>query len=81
LHPFLKNYVGNWPVKEFLKSRFRNQRGYKAKKRREVDGNNNKGKGKAKATGMDGTDDMWDFGSDAADADTWEDGEEDEQEF
>ena len=41
-HAFLKRYVGDWPIKEYLKSHFRNQRSYK------------RCKGKGKAVEKDG---------------------------
>ena len=55
-HSFIKNYEGDWPVKEYLKTRFSNQRGYK--RRCEADA-----EAKSKAMG-EMLENMWDFGSD-----------------
>jgi hypothetical protein len=33
-HPFLKRYVGNWPVEEYLKKYFRESRAYRSKVRK-----------------------------------------------
>jgi hypothetical protein len=35
-HPYLKCYVGDWPVKEYLKRQFSNQRNYKNRREREA---------------------------------------------
>jgi hypothetical protein len=71
LHPFLKDYVNNWPVREYLKRHFSNQRNYRTRKQYEA--TNDKGKGKA--IDKDVVDDSLDSGGDG-DADTGEDGEE-----
>jgi len=77
LHPFLKDYENNWPVKVYLKRHFSNQRSYRARIQREAD---RKGKDKATDNWMD---DLFDFGSDAADSNVnnGQDGAEDGQEF
>jgi hypothetical protein len=72
----LNNYVDNWPVKDYLKRHFSNQRNYRARIQREAA--NDKGKGRANGTDNSWIDDMFDFGSDAADG---EGGEEDGQEL
>lgn len=66
-HPFLKCYVGDWPVKEYLKRHFANQRSYKRRVLRARAAAAAQGKGKGKAvregswgdldSGMDASDD------------------------
>ena len=51
---FLKNYVGDWPIKEYLKQHFTNQRNYQHAK-------SVKGKGKGKDIAIK---DIFNFGSD-----------------
>jgi hypothetical protein len=72
LHPFLSKFVDNWPVKDYLKRHFSNQRNYRARIQREA--GNDKGKAKADGTDRSWMDDMFDFGSDAADGEGGEEG-------
>jgi hypothetical protein len=63
-HPYLKQYVGDWPVKEYLKRRFSNQRNYKYRIQREEQAAQAKNKGKGKAVWVEDTwESIWDFGS------------------
>ena len=51
---FLKNYTGDWPIKEYLKQHFRNQRyycHYRGNHRNATVAAQGKGKGKADALG------------------------------
>jgi hypothetical protein len=57
LHPFLKNYVDQWPVRDYLKHHFRNQRGYRSR----VDREKMAAEAENDITAMD---DIFDFGSD-----------------
>ena len=55
-HSFIKNYEGDWPVKEYLKMRFSNQRAYKRQRAADAE---------AKAKAMEEMlENMWDFESD-----------------
>jgi hypothetical protein len=63
-HPYLKQYVGDWPVKEYLKWRFSNQQNYKYRIQCEEQAAQAKNKGKGKAVQVEDTwESIWDFGS------------------
>jgi len=62
-HPYLSKYVGDWPVKEYLKRRFSNQRGYKNRIQREARVAQAKNKGKKVVRVEDTWESFWDFGS------------------
>ena len=58
-HVFLKHYPGDWPIREFLKRHFSNQRSYN----RRVEGGDPKGKRKVTTYDI-ALDDLFNFGSD-----------------
>ncbi|KAN0113380.1 hypothetical protein V8E52_007781, partial [Russula decolorans] len=60
---FLKCYIRDWPIKEYLKRHFANQRNYKRRTQHIKDAAAAQGKNKGK--GVEDSDDMWDFGSNA----------------
>ena len=61
MYPFLKRFVGNWPVNHFLKTHFNNKRAYEKGKGKEK---GPKGKPKCMTFKNIAYDDLFNFGTD-----------------